>query len=227
MSVREEVQLDFDRPARLGIAEAILCANKSPVQLNEILSQVLANKRDALLTRLTKEKRTRLKLPVEAEFDYDALSQTAFFNHRWSELPPARVAVVAAGTSDARVAREVIRTLEFHGQACTAIYDVGVAGLWRLLERGKQIAQHPVVIVVAGMDGALPSVLGGLVPGAVIAVPTATGYGMSRAGQTALAACLASCAPGVTVCNIENGHGAACAALRILNAMGNNGESAG
>ena len=90
MSVREEVQLDFDRPARLGITEAILCAHKTPVQINEILTQVLANGGDTLLTRLTKEKRARLKPAVEAEFDYDALSQTAFFNHSRVDLQPAR-----------------------------------------------------------------------------------------------------------------------------------------
>ena len=203
MSVDEEVQLDFDRQSRLGLAEAILCAQKTPAQIDEILRQVLAQERDVLLTRLTDDKLAALSGTFIGKLDYDPVSQTAFFNRLPSPLEPARVAVVAAGTSDARVAREVIRTLEFHGHDATAIFDVGVAGLWRLIERGKQIARHPVVIVIAGMDAALPSVLGGLAPGAIIAVPTATGYGMARGGETALAACLTSCAPGITVCNIE------------------------
>ncbi len=221
MSVDQEVQLDLERQARIGIAEAILCRHKTPAQIEEILRQVMVNDRGALLTRLSKEAYAALPASITSGVDYDPGSQTAFFNHSPGTLQPARVAVVAAGTSDARVAREATRTLEYHGHASTAIFDVGVAGLWRLLERGKEIAQHPVVIVVAGMDGALPSVLGGLVPSVVIAVPTTTGYGMARGGETALAACLTSCAPGVTVCNIANGYGAACAALRVLEAVRN------
>ena len=129
------------------------------------------------------------------------------------------VAIVAAGTADSPVAREAARTLRHEGVEATLVSDVGVAGLWRLMERIAEIARHPVVIAVAGMDAALASVLGGLVPGAVIAVPTSTGYGAAEAGRTALNAMLASCAPGVTVCNIDNGYGAAAAALRILNMM--------
>ena len=102
--------------------------------------------------------------------------------------------------------------------AATAIFDVGVAGIWRLFERVEEIGVHPVVIAVAGMDAALPSVLGGLVPGVLIAVPTSTGYGVAREGEAALASCLTSCAPGVTVCNIDNGYGAAIAAVRALTA---------
>ena len=98
------------------------------------------------------------------------------------------------------------------------IFDVGVAGLWRLSERLDEIRAHPIVIAVAGMDAALVSVLGGQVGGVLIAVPTSTGYGAARKGETALAASLASCAPGVVVCNIDNGYGAACAALRTLGA---------
>ncbi len=127
-----------------------------------------------------------------------------------------RVAVVGAGTSDMRVCREVVRTLRYHGVAASEVYDVGVAGLWRLLERVPEIVRHPVVIAVAGMDAALVSVLGGLAPGLVIGVPTSAGYGVANHGTTALHAALASCAPGVAVVNIDNGYGAACAALRAL-----------
>ncbi len=136
-----------------------------------------------------------------------------------------KVAIVAAGTSDARVAREAQRTLRHAGVDAEAIADVGVAGLWRLMARIEEIRRFPIVIAVAGMDAALASVLGGLAPGALIAVPTSVGYGAAEGGRTALNAMLASCAPGVVVCNIDNGYGAACAALRILNAMGAFGQA--
>lgn len=112
---------------------------------------------------------------------------------------PARtgqVAVVGAGTSDMGVCREAVRTLGYHGIKASEIYDVGVAGIWRLMERVPEIVRHPVVIAVAGMDAALVSVLGGLVPGLVIGVPTSVGYGVANRGETALHAALASCAPG-------------------------------
>jgi NCAIR mutase (PurE)-related protein len=126
------------------------------------------------------------------------------------------VAVVTAGTSDLPVAHEALRTLAFYGLPARAIADVGVAGLWRLLRHEDELRRYPAVIVVAGMEGALFSVVGGLVRGVVIAVPTSTGYGAARGGETALHAALASCAPGVVVVNIDNGYGAACAAIRVL-----------
>jgi hypothetical protein len=111
-----------------------------------------------------------------------------------------------------------MRTLAFHGELADEIHDVGVAGLWRIMERHEQLTSYRAVIVVAGMDGALFSVVGGLVGGVVIAVPTATGYGAAHGGTTALHAALASCAPGVVVVNVGNGYGGACAALRVLGA---------
>jgi pyridinium-3,5-biscarboxylic acid mononucleotide synthase len=128
--------------------------------------------------------------------------------------------VIAAGTSDVYVSREAARTLRYYGQPNVEITDVGVAGLWRLLERIEEIRRMPVVIAVAGMDAALPTVLGGLVPSVVIGVPTSVGYGVASGGEAALRAMLASCAPGLVVMNIDNGYGAACAALRILRAIG-------
>jgi NCAIR mutase (PurE)-related protein len=127
------------------------------------------------------------------------------------------VAVIAAGTSDLPVSREAARTLEYYGETVSEFNDVGVAGLHRLLSRLADVRAHEVVIAVAGMDAALVSVLGGLVRAPLIAVPTSVGYGAARGGETALAASLASCAAGVVVVNIDNGFGAACAALRILN----------
>lgn len=213
----EEIKLDLLRAERLGIGEAVLCGDKTAAQIERILE--LAGGSAMLLTRLDADKHAALAAGVRERLDYDAVSRTAFFQHGADEVAGAvRVAVVAAGTSDAGPAREALRTLAFNEVPATAIFDVGVAGIWRLMERLDEIRRHEVVIAVAGMDAALVSVLGGLVAQPLIAVPTSTGYGAARGGETALAAALASCAPGVTVCNIDNGYGAACAALRILGA---------
>jgi NCAIR mutase (PurE)-related protein len=130
------------------------------------------------------------------------------------------VAIVVAGTSDLFVSREAARTLAYYGVPALEVTDVGVAGLWRLLERVEEIRRMAVVLVVAGMDAALPTVVGGLVPGLVIGVPTSVGYGVATGGHSALNAILASCAPGVAAVNIDNGYGAACVALRALRVAG-------
>jgi hypothetical protein len=117
------------------------------------------------------------------------------------------------------VSREAARTLRYYGTAGVEITDVGVAGLWRLLERIEEIRSVPVVIAVAGMDAALPTVIAGLVPGVIIGVPTSVGYGVAAGGHSALHSMLSSCAPGLAVMNIDNGYGAACAALRVLRAV--------
>ena len=153
---------------------------------------------------------------LRTRIDYDPVSRTGFFDHNSDPPPVADVAVLSAGTSDVPVAREAVRTLAYYGEACSEFYDVGVAGLWRLTSRLDEIRPYPVLIVAAGMDGALASVVGGLVAGVVIVVPTSIGYGMSGNGEVALRSALVSCAPGVVVVNIDNGYGAACAALRVL-----------
>ncbi|MFB0491504.1 NCAIR mutase (PurE)-related protein [Methylobacterium sp. OAE515] len=218
MSVTEEFTLDFARPERIGLEEAIFCAGKSPEQIDAILEAARARGASLLLTRLDPEKRDRLN--QAARLDYCPVSRTAVFGEPQRVSGPARVAVVAAGTSDVPVAREALRVLAYAGRAASLFADVGVAGLWRLTARIEEIRAHPVVIVAAGMDAALPSVVGGLVAGAVIAVPTSVGYGVAAGGRAALDAVLASCAPGITVVNIDNGYGAACAALRLLHAAG-------
>ena len=215
-----EIQFDWNRKERIGLAEAVFCLQKSVEQIQSILAESRKNKDPLLLTRLSEEQFSGLHEDFKAGLDYEVLSQTGFFqvSGEKSDHKPARVIVVAAGTSDAGVAREALRTLEFNGYGAKAIFDVGVAGIWRLMERIEEIRNYPVVIAVAGMDAALPTVLGGLIPGSIIALPTSNGYGASRNGETALAACLSSCAPGVVVCNIDNGYGAACAAIRMLSA---------
>jgi len=211
-----EFTLDLRRRARIGLDEAVFCAGKSSAQIAAILARLDRAKAPALLTRLDPDRVEALPAAMRARLDYDAGSHTAIFGKPHRRNGRTQVAVVSAGTSDQRVAREAARTLAYYGAGVTEIADVGVAGLWRLMDRIDLIRRHRVVIVVAGMDAALPSVLGGLVPCAVIAVPTAVGYGVAQGGTTALHAALASCAPGVTVVNIDNGYGAACAALRIL-----------
>ncbi len=214
-----EFKLDLERGARIGFGEAIYCAGKSAAQVAAILESDPG--RALLLTRLEPAKYDALPGTVRIRLDWDPVSHTAW----QGDLAPLveatgpRVAIVTAGTSDVPVAREAARTLRFSGHSSTEIVDVGVAGLWRLLDRVAELRRYQVVIVVAGMDAALPSVIGGLVPGVVIAVPTSVGYGVAAGGRAGLDAILASCSPGVTVVNIDNGYGGACAALRVLNAL--------
>jgi NCAIR mutase (PurE)-related protein len=217
----EQVKLDFNRAERLGFSEAVYAETKSIPQLARILEQAAGAGQSILLTRLTQRQYEGLPLALRQQLDYDPVSRTAFFGFVKPPSARPRVAVLSAGTSDAPVVLEVMRTLAFYGQASILASDVGVAGLWRLLERIKEIRTFPVVIVAAGMDGALPSVVGGLVPGLVVAVPTSIGYGVAANGTAALQAALASCSPGLVVVNVDNGYGAACAALRVLGAFGN------
>ena len=224
--MKNEVKLDFDRPKRVGFEEAILCARKSDAQLATIISSILERGERSLLTRLDPEVHARLDPAYLEKLDYDPVSRTAYLNWRPSDgQGKPRVAVVSAGSSDMPQAAEAIRTLTYLRVPSEQFIDIGVAGLWRLLDRVEELRTFPVIIAVAGMDGALPSVLGGLVPGLIICLPTSTGYGVSDGGQTSLHAALASCAPGLTVVNIDNGYGAACAAFRALNLTGHQAET--
>jgi NCAIR mutase (PurE)-related protein len=189
---------------------------KSAAQIGVILEGAAQRNAGLLLTRLDPDKLEALPASLRASIDYCEISRTGFFGPLRPVTSQGAIAIVAAGTSDATVAREAARTLRHSGIEASLIVDVGVAGLWRLTERLEDIRRHPVVIAVAGMDAALASVLGGLVSSAMICVPTSVGYGAAEGGRTALNAMLASCAPGLTVCNIDNGYGAACAAMRIL-----------
>ncbi len=216
MTATPEFMLDTTRRERIGLGEAMLCGPKSPAQIAAILDDVAARRASLLLTRLDASAHDALPSAHRAALDYDPVSRTGFFGAPLPLIGPTRLAVVAAGTSDVPVAREAMRTLRFDGVAAEEIVDVGVAGVWRLLERAEALRECDVVIVVAGMDAALPSVIGGLVGGLVIAVPTSVGYGVAAGGHAALNAALASCASGIVVVNIDNGYGAACAALRAL-----------
>ena len=212
-----EFDLDLLRADRMGLDEALFCAGKTNDQIGRILETMIAAGRSMLLTRLDEDRHAALDERLRASLDYDPLSKTAILGVAPSPRGAARVALVSAGTSDLPVSREAARTLQYYGEKVSEFNDVGVAGLHRLVSRLADLRAHEVVIAVAGMDAALVSVLGGLVRSPVIAVPTSVGYGAARRGETALAASLASCAAGVVVVNIDNGFGAACAAMRILN----------
>lgn len=211
--ISNQIKLDFERAARIGLGEAIFCEGKSIAQLNAICKQMEPTT-SMLFTRLAPEQFETFAEPER--FDYDPVSRTAWLNPT-PLTATTTVAIISGGTSDVAVSREASRTLEFYGKRTTVIDDVGVAGLWRLMDRLDEIKEHKIVIAVAGMDAALPTVLGGLTGATIIAVPTSVGYGMTKGGETALRSLLVSCSAGITVTNIDNGFGAACASLRILN----------
>jgi NCAIR mutase (PurE)-related protein len=209
-----DFKLDWDRIARTGTAEAVLCDGKSTAQVDAIVAHAQDLNRRLLLTRLTPDRFDALA--SRNALDYDEVSRTAILGTVPVPAQAARVAIVSGGTSDVPVALEAARTLAFQGEASTRFVDVGVAGLWRLMEHLDDIRAHRVVIAVAGMEGAIFSVLTGLVASAVVAVPTSVGYGVGAGGRAALHAALASCASGLAVVNIDNGFGAAHVALRML-----------
>jgi len=209
---------DDRRTERIGMPEAVLCSEKTIAQLEVISAELADLGEPVLLTRLTPERFDGLADRVREAADYDTVSQTAFLNGSLPERA-GRIAVVAAGTSDQGVAVEAARTLQFSGVAAELIVDVGVAGLWRLEQRLDDIRSADIVIAVAGMDAAIVSVLGGLIAAPIVAVPTSVGYGVAAGGTTALHSALASCAQGVSVMNIDNGFGAACAVIRMLSLL--------
>jgi NCAIR mutase (PurE)-related protein len=215
-----EVRPDAERIKRIGLDEAIFCAGKSAGQIAHILEEARARNAGLLLTRLGAEQLRELDAQLRALLDYDALSATAYFGarHAPEKRPVPQVAILSAGTSDLGAAREAQRTLAWYGEPAAEFHDIGVAGLWRLTAHLDEIRRHQVLIVAAGMDAALVSVVGGLVGGCVIGLPTSVGYGVASGGRAALDAMLASCAPGLAVVNIDNGYGAACLALRVLRA---------
>ncbi len=211
----DEYTFDWQRRERTGIAEAVLCANKSCSQIAEIVALAQKRNESLLLTRLSEEAATHLAAEHQ-NIDWHALSATAFVDNGLPGPVSSDCVIVTAGTSDVPVAEEARRTLLFNGLHVGVLHDCGVAGLWRLTDQLPVLSKAQVVIAVAGMEGALFSVLAGLIPGLVIAVPGSTGYGISSDGKAALSSALATCAPGVVVVNIDNGFGAACALLKII-----------
>jgi NCAIR mutase (PurE)-related protein len=208
-------KVDHHRALRRGFPETVFGAGKSPDQVRAIVESITGRGQSALVTRASREAFERIaELRPEAEYHEAARCVTVL-------MAPAapvggRVAVACAGTSDVPVAEEAAVTASFHGADVDRVYDVGVAGLHRLLERAPVIRGADVVIVAAGMEGALPSVVAGIVDVPVVAVPTSIGYGASFQGLAALLAMLNSCASGVAVVNIDNGFGAGYLASLML-----------
>ncbi|MEP6914688.1 MAG: nickel pincer cofactor biosynthesis protein LarB [Acidobacteriota bacterium] len=207
-------KVDHQRSLRQGFPEVVFGLGKTPAQIAAISERIVAAGHNLLVTRATSAayEAVRECLP-DALFQEVARTITL----RTSEIPAGRgtIVVAAAGTADLPVAEEAAVSAEIMGNTVERIYDVGVAGLHRLLAQHARLIAAHVIIVVAGMEGALPSVVGGLVDAPVIAVPTSVGYGASFGGLTALLGMLNSCASGVSVVNIDNGFGAAAVASSI------------
>ncbi len=215
------IRFDDNRKARIGMAEAVFCQGKPRRALVTLLERFGAvDAQPVLFTRLAEDVFDALPLSRELRnaLDYDPLSRTAWFKTN-AVVNDRTIAVVSAGTADGFVTREITRTLEFSGRRFLRFEDCGVAGLWRIEAALPEINACDCVVVVAGLDAALASVLGGLTERPIFAVPTSVGYGVAREGLTALSSMLSSCAPGVAVLNIDNGYGAACAAIRVLRAL--------
>jgi NCAIR mutase (PurE)-related protein len=208
-------KLDHHRALRRGFSEVVYGPGKSVVQIAAIVDRLAAQGHNALVTRTTAEAHARVAA-THPQARFHETPRCLTLTTRTPPELPGRVAVVCAGTSDVPVAEEALVTAEFLGATVDRIFDVGVAGLHRLLDQAARLRQAAVVIVVAGMEGALPSVVGGLVDAPVLAVPTSIGYGASFQGLAALLAMLNSCASGVAVLNIDNGFGAGYLASLIL-----------
>ena len=214
--MNRDIRFDYDRQNRIGIIEAIWGEHKNVDQLKKICEQVLYKNELVFITRINYDKaKLILETYKNAEYYREAFCLIIGKNFKKFSTDK-KVAIVAGGTSDLSVSLEAKLALEVHGITCKLFIDVGVAGIHRLFNNLEDINKFDVIIVCAGMEGALPTVLGGLLPQPIIAVPISVGYGVSKDGFAALNSMLSSCAPGISVMNIDNGYGAAMAALRII-----------
>ncbi len=224
MSTGDFAEVDHGRFPRIGLPEAIYGPGKTENQIVQLAMEMDAQGQGpVLVTRANSAAVASLLRAFPGAMVYpgrdqfpDALATVVIAAN---DNRPEKVGIVTAGTTDLVVANEAAGTLSACGIGFDLICDVGVAGIHRLLSKIDQIRKFDVVIVVAGMEGAITSVLGGLISNPIIAVPTSTGYGASQGGQTAMMAMLASCAPGVSVVGVDNGFGAACGAIRIINLL--------
>lgn len=213
-------RVDHHRALRQGVPEVVLAEGKTPDQIVGVVQELRRGGQDVLVTRLAAEPAVQV-LEKVPDLVYVPVARIA--KYRTGATPDRGsgfVAVVTAGTSDIPVAEEAAETLCMCGVRVTRVYDVGVAGVHRLLGEVERLSEARAIIVVAGMEGALASVIGGLVAAPVVAVPTSVGYGVSLGGLTALFGMLSSCAAGVTVVNIDNGFGAAMAVVRLVVSQG-------
>lgn len=210
-------KVDHGRRLRCGFPEVIFAQGKTAKQIAAIAKKLIDADGQVLITRLDKSKAAEVKKSVRL-LVYSEEAKAAYYRKSKTSTKPG-ILIVTAGTSDIPVAEEAAITCEAMGLMPDRFYDAGVAGIHRLIAGSEKLREAKIVIVVAGMEGALPSVVGGMVNVPVIAVPTSVGYGASFGGVAALLSMLNSCASGVTVVNIDNGYGAAIAAMRLLNSL--------
>ena len=214
-----DIRFDFQRRERIGLIEAIWGADKSIDQLKRVSDEVLEKKEVVFITRIDKEKAKNLMDIYEDAKFYEEANCLIIGQNFNKYSTNKKVAIISGGSSDLAVTLEAKLSLEIYGVRCQSFIDVGVAGLHRLLSQLDEINKYDVLIVCAGMEGALATIIGGLLPQPIIAVPVSVGYGVSKNGETALNSMLSSCSPGIAVMNIDNGYGAAMAALRIINSF--------
>lgn len=210
-------KIDHDRTKRIGFPEVVYGESKNVSTLKKIIDDIYTKSHKVLITKLQQDKYQEIKKDYPKSF-YDESSGVCVVG----ELPTndkkhPDVAILSGGTSDEFVVNEAFYTLSFLGVKAEKFIDVGVAGIHRLMDRDQEIRKAKILIVCAGFEGALPTVVGGLFPQPIIGVPISVGYGVAEGGLTALNSMLSSCANGLTVTNIDNGYGAAIAAYRILN----------
>jgi len=214
-----DIKFDFQRRDRLGLIEAIWGQDKSIDQLERLCGNVLSKNEVVFITRINSEKANYLlDLYDDARFYEEANCLTIGKNLNKINTNK-KVAIISGGSSDLAVTLEAQLALEIYGVISKSFIDVGVAGLHRLMNQLENINKYDVLIVCAGMEGALATVVGGLLAQPIIAVPVSVGYGVSKDGETALNSMLSSCSPGIAVMNIDNGYGAAMAALRIIKSI--------
>ena len=207
-------RIDNHREMRTGYPEIIYCSGKSVTQVREIFKVMSENENNVIGTRANEEMFEAVR-SIAADAVYYPMARIIALQKKKPAVPESRIAIITAGTSDMPVAEEAAITAELLGNNVLRIYDAGVAGIHRLVDKLPEIRNCRVIIVIAGMEGALASVVGGLVDKPVIAVPTSVGYGANFGGISALLAMLTSCSTGVTVVNIDNGFGAGFAASMI------------
>ena len=214
-----DIRFDFQRRDRLGLIEAIWGQDKSIDQLKRVSETVLNKNEVVFITRINSEKANYLcDLYDDARFYEEA--KCLIIRENLNKINTnKKVAIISGGSSDLAVTLEAKLTLEIYGVNCQSFIDVGVAGLHRLMSKLEEINKYDVLIVCAGMEGALATVVGGLLAQPIIAVPVSVGYGVSKDGGTALNSMLSSCSPGIAVMNIDNGYGAAMAAIRIIKSI--------
>ena len=214
-----DIRFDFQRRERLGLIEAIWGQDKSIDQLERLSENILSKNEVVFITRINSEKAVALLDLYDNALFYEEAKCLIIGENQHKLNTNKKVAIISGGSSDLPVTLEAKIALEIYGVNCQTFIDVGVAGLHRLIGQLEEIKKYDVLIVCAGMEGALATVVGGLLAQPIIAVPVSVGYGVSKNGETALNSMLASFSPGIAVMNIDNGYGAAMAALRIINSV--------